>query len=196
MRNRVAPMLQRPIVEDDRIPGLASCRVGFGCLPTIPHGARRPGAALKQSPPVDAQRHRVLPMPTSRCTKIGTLHVNGRHAPRPRLSIRFYRTASSNEPVREWLMARSRDDRRRIGEDLKTAQYGWPLGMPLVRKLEPGLWEVRTALGAGSVRILFTVRAETMLLLHAFTKTSRRTPRHDLAVARRRLAKTREGGAP
>lgn len=75
-------------------------------------------------------------------------------------------------------------------------QYGWPLGMPLVRKLEPGLWEVRTALRTGTVRILFTVRAETMLLLHAFTKTSPRTPRRDLAVARRRLAKTKEGNAP
>ena len=36
-----------------------------------------------------------------------------------------------------------------VGFDIKTAQYGWPLGMPLIRKLEPGLWEVRSHIGDG-----------------------------------------------
>lgn len=110
------------------------------------------------------------------------------------LSIRFFRTPSSREPVREWLLQRSREDRKTIGEDLKTVQYGWPLGMPLVRELEPRLWEVRSSVSDGAVRMLFTVSDGTMLLLHAFTKASRRTPRRDLAVARRRLAEAWERG--
>ena len=58
----------------------------------------------------------------------------------PRLQVRFYHTAAaSNEPVREWLRALLPEERKIIGDDLKTAQYGWPLGMPLIRKLEPGL---------------------------------------------------------
>ena len=44
--------------------------------------------------------------------------------------------------MREWLLDLSRDDRKAIGCDITTAQYGWPIGMPLIRKLEPGLWEV------------------------------------------------------
>jgi hypothetical protein len=27
--------------------------------------------------------------------------------------------------------------KKAIGEDIKTVQFGWPLGMPLVEKLEP-----------------------------------------------------------
>jgi len=63
-----------------------------------------------------------------------------------RLRVVFYRTTAGNEPVREWLKALPPEDRKIIGDDLKTAQYGWPLGMPLIRKLEAGLWEVRSRL--------------------------------------------------
>ncbi len=55
------------------------------------------------------------------------------------LLVVFYRTAAGNEPVREWLKSLKREDRKIIGEDIKTAQFGWPLGMPLIRKLEAGL---------------------------------------------------------
>ena len=64
----------------------------------------------------------------------------------PILSVAFFRTASGNEPVREWLKSFPREERRIIGEDIKTVQFGWPLGMPLVRKLDKGLWEVRSRL--------------------------------------------------
>jgi hypothetical protein len=57
----------------------------------------------------------------------------------------------SNEPVRDWLVGLSREDRKVVGRDVKTAQYGWPLGMPLIRKLEPGLWEVRSHIVDGEL---------------------------------------------
>jgi len=57
----------------------------------------------------------------------------------PILDVVFYKTEADNEPVREWLKSLRREDRRTIGEDIKTAQYGWPLGMPLIRKAERGL---------------------------------------------------------
>jgi hypothetical protein len=46
-------------------------------------------------------------------------------------------------------MSLRREDRKAVGRDVKTAQYGWPLGMPLIRKLEAGLWEVRSHIGDG-----------------------------------------------
>ena len=106
----------------------------------------------------------------------------------PTLTVVFYRTEAGNEPVREWLKNLKREDRRTIGEDIKTAQYGWPLGMPLIRKLEPGLWEVRSNLRQGIARVLFTVMGRLMVLLHGFIKKSQKTPREDLETARRRLA--------
>ena len=85
-----------------------------------------------------------------------------------------------------------RDERKAIGEDIKTAQYGWPLGMPLIRKLDPGLWEIRSSLAVGIARVVFAVDGDTMVLLHGFAKKSRRTPVNDIDTSRRRLARLLE----
>lgn len=108
-------------------------------------------------------------------------------SPLPTLEVRFFRSLSANEPVREWLKTLTREDRRRVGEDIKTAQFGWPVGMPLIRKLEKGLWEVRTDLEDGIARVMFTVQGQHMILLHGFTKKSQKTPQNELDTARKRL---------
>ncbi len=105
----------------------------------------------------------------------------------PRLQVIFYRTTGGNEPVREWLKALPPDDRRIIGHDLKTAQYGWPLGMPLIRKIEAGLREVRTRLQDRIARVIFTVEGDKMVLLHSFIKKAQKLPLQDLQLARQRL---------
>jgi phage-related protein len=110
----------------------------------------------------------------------------------PVLTVRFYASSAGSEPVRDWLLGMSRDDRRVVGFDIKTAQYGWPLGMPLIRKLEPNLWEVRSHIPAGIARVLFTVHGRTMVLLHGFVKKSQKTPAADLRTAKRRLAELRK----
>ncbi len=106
----------------------------------------------------------------------------------PTLRVRFYRTVSGSEPVRDWLINLDKEKRRKIGIDIKTVQFGWPMGMPLVRKLERGLWETRSHLPGGIARVMFTVDGSTMVLLHGFIKKSQATPQQDLATARRRLA--------
>jgi phage-related protein len=109
------------------------------------------------------------------------------------LNVVFYRTESGKEPVREWLKGLSREDKRKIGEDIKTAQLGWPLGMPLIRKVETNLWEVRTKLENGIARVFFTVDGEYMVLLHGFIKKAPKTPRHELKTALDRLGNYRRG---
>lgn len=105
----------------------------------------------------------------------------------PRLQVFFYRTSSGGEPVRNWLKALPTDERKIIGDDLKTAQFGWPLGMPLIHKLEADLWEVRSRLPQRIARVIFTVEGNKMVLLHGFIKKSQKTPVEDLQLARRRL---------
>jgi hypothetical protein len=63
-----------------------------------------------------------------------------------RLPARFYRSDSGREPVREWLKKLVPEDRKIIGEDIKDVEFAWPIGMPLVRSLGHGLWEVRSNL--------------------------------------------------
>lgn len=105
----------------------------------------------------------------------------------PILSVAFFRTASGNEPVREWLRSLPREERRIIGEDIKTVQFGWPLGMPLVRKLDKGLWEARSRLPDRIARVFFTTGEGRMVLLHGFIKKAQKTPQEDLELARTRL---------
>ena len=105
----------------------------------------------------------------------------------PILNVVFYQTEAGNEPVREWLKGLPDKDRRIIGEDIKTAQYGWPLGMPLIRKMERDLWEVRSTIGSGIARVFFTAKGAMMILLHGFVKKSDKTPPDELNTARRRL---------
>ncbi len=107
----------------------------------------------------------------------------------PILSVVFFRTEAGTEPVREWLRKLTVEDRKTIGIDIKTVQHGWPLGMPLVRKMEPGLWEVRCDIADGIARVLFTAKAGQMVLLHGFVKKSQQTPDNELKTARNRLKK-------
>ena len=108
-----------------------------------------------------------------------------------RLKVFFFRSERGHEPVREWIQELPLSEKKIIGEDIKTVQFGWPLGMPLVRKMESRLWEVRSNLPNRIARILFTVDSNRMILLHGFIKKSDKTPPEDLAVARERMEQLR-----
>lgn len=99
------------------------------------------------------------------------------------LSVKFFANSLGSEPVRLWLKGLPATDRKTIGEDIKTVQLGWPLGMPLVRHLGGGLWEIRTRLDNRIARVLFVLSGSTMVLLHAFIKKQQETPKADLDLA-------------
>lgn len=101
----------------------------------------------------------------------------------PILAVKFFRTHAGNEPVRDL----TAEDRKRVGEDIKTAQFGWPIGMPLIRKMDADLWEVRSYINDGIVRVMFTVVGSEMVLLHAFVKKAQKTSASDLNTAKQRL---------
>ena len=100
----------------------------------------------------------------------------------------FYRLANGREPVRERLKALPHAGRKTLGRDIMTLQIGWPLGMPLARKMDTDLWETRSKLAVGNARILFTVSQGVIVLLRAFIKKSLKTSQKDLRIAKQRLA--------
>ena len=107
------------------------------------------------------------------------------------LPVAFYQSEHGNEPVRDWLKGLTRDERKIIGEDIKLVQFCWPLGMPLVKKIDPNLWEVRSILPNKIARILLTVQDGAMVLLHGFIKKDQKLPIGDKRLALTRLAKLR-----
>jgi len=104
-----------------------------------------------------------------------------------RISAFFYRTPNGKEPVREWLISLAKDDKRVIGEDIRTVEIGWPVGLPVCGPLGRGLFEVRSNLSGGRIaRVLFTIKGPLMLLLHGFFKTTEKLPKKDENLARAR----------
>jgi len=112
----------------------------------------------------------------------------------PRLAVRFFRSTQGNEPVRDWRRAQPAADRKAVGEEIRTVQLGWPLGMPVVRKLQADLWELRVRLRDGIARVLFTIEDQDAVLLHGFIKKSQNIPADELATATGRLKQLRASG--
>lgn len=110
--------------------------------------------------------------------------MDDQHAP-DEIPVVFYRTSGGTEPVVEWLRNLPPEDRREIGTDLATVQFGWPIGMPLCRPLSGGLWEVRSTLPSKRIaRLLFFVAGGRIGVVHGFIKKTQKTPADDLARKR------------
>jgi phage-related protein len=99
----------------------------------------------------------------------------------------FYRAASGDEPVREWLKGLNKSDRQAIGEDIAYVQYKWPIGKPRVDHLRGPVWEVRSTIGNRITRVLFAVEKSEMVLLHGFIKKTQQTNPADIELAIKRL---------
>ena len=104
-----------------------------------------------------------------------------------RIQVGFYRSASGAEPVRDWLMKLSREDRLAIGTDIKTVEFGWPVGLPVCRSLGDGLWEVRSSPRNRIARVLFCIEGGVMWLLHGFIKQQQKTPAGEMNIAQKRM---------
>lgn len=89
--------------------------------------------------------------------------------------VRFYRSEAGNEPVREWLQGLEVGDRRAIGLDLMRVQFRWPIGMPLVRNLKDGLWEIRSTLPSQRIaRLILCFHAGVLVVLHGFIRKQKK----------------------
>jgi len=102
------------------------------------------------------------------------------------ITVRFYRSPSGSEPVRDWLKNFPSQERLTFGTDIKTVEFGWPVGLPVCRSLGDELWEVRSRLNKRIGRIIFYISDGSMWLLHGFIKKQQKTPTADLDIARKR----------
>lgn len=107
------------------------------------------------------------------------------------LPVIFFIEDSGNEPVKKWLFTLTKEDRKKIGRDIRSIQLHWPVGGPLVANISVGLWEIRTKLDARIARILFIIHSGTVVLLHGFIKKTEKTPLQDIELAKKRIIKVR-----
>ena len=118
-----------------------------------------------------------MKVPDSLPNSVGTLNLF-------KLNIMGYQ----EDTGKEWLKKLTPADRKTIGDDMRTVELGWPIGMPVVKKVDTDLWEVRSNLPNSRIsRVLFTVSGQMMILLHGFIKKSPKTPLNDLRTAKQRM---------
>ncbi|MDY0322065.1 MAG: type II toxin-antitoxin system RelE/ParE family toxin [Arcobacteraceae bacterium] len=101
----------------------------------------------------------------------------------------FYTTSTGNKPVREWLLSLDKEDRKIIGDDIKAVEYGWPIGMPVCRKLVgTKLYEVRSNISSQRIaRVIFVIMDEYMILLNGFVKKDQKTPKNEIDISLQRM---------
>ena len=90
------------------------------------------------------------------------------------LNVVFYQTASGHEPVRDWLKGLRKEERKSIGADILSVQYGWPVGKPLLDNLGEGVWEIRSRLANRIARTLFAVVDERLCFCTVSSRNSRK----------------------
>lgn len=99
----------------------------------------------------------------------------------------FTAAQAEPSPYGNGLLELPKEDRKEIGKDIATVEYGWPIGMPTCAPSGAGLYEVRTNLGGNRIaRVLFCFASGSIVLLHGFIKKSQKTPHADLELARQR----------
>ena len=105
-----------------------------------------------------------------------------------KITALFYENSNGKKPVKQWLYSLSKEDRQIIGEDIKTVEYGFPIGMPVCRKLENKIYEVRSNISNKQIaRVIFAIIDEYMILLNGFIKKSQETPKNEIDLAKQRL---------
>jgi len=99
----------------------------------------------------------------------------------------FFETENGKQPVREFIKKLSKEDQKEVGADIRVVQDNFPIGLPLVGKLKPELWEIRSFIKDGINRVFFTFLNKKIILLHAFVKKTQKTPLKEIDVAIERL---------
>lgn len=65
------------------------------------------------------------------------------------------------------------------------------MGMPIIKKVDTDLWEIRCRLDNKIARIIFTFYENFIVLLHGFIKKTPKISTNDLKIAKRRLSQLR-----
>lgn len=74
--------------------------------------------------------------------------------------------------------------------------YGPDLGMPHTRAMGGGLFELRLKATEGIARVLYcTMIGKRIMILHQFTKKTKKTPPKELGIARRRMKEVKDADA-
>lgn len=103
--------------------------------------------------------------------------------------IVYYSSPAEIAPVAEYLDALPAREAARVVRQIDLLEeFGTNLPFPYTSHIRGSIWELRVRTGRNRHRILyFASRGNRIVLLHAFLKSSAKTPEPDIRVAEARL---------
>ena len=104
-------------------------------------------------------------------------------------SVQYYETANGRCPVQEYLDTLEADEAAKVRFDLDLLEsHGVELGAPYVRRVRGKLWELRTTARSQHRLLYFAATGKRLVVVHAFTKKTSKTPPSEIDTALRRMA--------
>lgn len=104
------------------------------------------------------------------------------------MEIRYYRTGSGREPVREYIDGLSLRDRAAImGDFTLVEEYGITAALVATRHLRGKLWEIKTGTGHQQRVFYCLATGDSLVALHACKKQRQGAQRGDVDLAERRM---------
>jgi len=100
----------------------------------------------------------------------------------------FYQNPSGDFPVEDFIGSLTAKEQAKVSRSIDLLEeFGLALGMPHVKKIGVGMWELRVIFGGQIFRLLFTTLDKgRIVLLHGFVKKSDKIPLRELEVAKQR----------
>ena len=89
--------------------------------------------------------------------------------------------------VEDYILNLKMPDSAKISRTIELLeQFGSNLGMPHSKKINNKLFELR-ARGKREIRIIYTFHENEIVLVHIFTKKTRKIPKKEISTAEKRL---------
>lgn len=109
--------------------------------------------------------------------------------------VTLYTSPSGRTPVADYIISLNPKSRAKVARALDLLeQYGSALGSPHVKPLKGtgGLYELRVPFGGQAYRLFFFPDGGDVVVVHAFTKKSEKTPKKELQIAISRMREYQE----
>lgn len=105
------------------------------------------------------------------------------------MRILFYQLPSGRSPVEDFIESLPKADQARFADViLGIEQLGLSYTRVTFKPLRGKLWEIKFSAPGGGYRMVYVlVDATEMVVLHAFRKTTQKTPQRDLDLAEKRM---------
>jgi phage-related protein len=105
------------------------------------------------------------------------------------VKIYFYQTSSGRSPIEDFILKLKKTDKARFAEVIDGIEaHGLAYSRVQFKPLRGKLWEIKFPSQGGGYRVAYVmVAGEEMVWLHAFKKTTQKTPLKELDLAEKRM---------